>query len=65
MKRKSKLPRNERRSVIKAKVQAEAALLPKPIHLMRTDQLVRQWRRDGDDCIIGVKSELRKRQVIR
>lgn len=62
MKRKSKLPPNERRSVIKAKAQAEAALLPKTTVRTNTTELVRQWKRDRS--IIGIKSELRKRHVI-
>lgn len=64
MKRKSKLPPNERRSVIKARAQAEAALLPKTTVRTSTTELVRQWRFEKVHGT-GIVSELRKRQVIR
>jgi len=64
MKRKSKTPRNERRSVIKAEGQAKAARALKPTNLMRTDQLMHEFRFTSDRGGKPVITELRKRKVI-
>jgi hypothetical protein len=64
MKRKSLIPRHERKGVIKAKQQAEASSAPKPIHLAATHALVKRWRlsKNPDQEVIA---ELKKRRVLR
>jgi hypothetical protein len=51
---------------IKAALQAEAELRPKPTNLMRTSELMQQWRRSAYESVHqSALAELRRRQVIR